>query len=70
MLAKGDGTLWVASASGVYRFKDGNWLNFQPEEGLPECDRVMNHALSLPTHHGLTSDDLGVIVEAISDWNP
>ena len=42
----------------------------QPEEGLPECDRVMNHALSLPTHHGLTSDDLGVIVEAISDWNP
>ena len=31
----------------------------EPPEGLPECDRVMNRALSLPTHHGLTSDDVG-----------
>jgi CDP-4-dehydro-6-deoxyglucose reductase, E1 len=42
----------------------------QPDEGLPECDRVMNRALSLPTHHGLTSDDVGQMVEAISNWNP
>jgi CDP-6-deoxy-D-xylo-4-hexulose-3-dehydrase len=42
----------------------------QPPEGLPECDRVMNRALSLPTHHGLTSDDIGVMVDAIGDWNP
>jgi CDP-6-deoxy-D-xylo-4-hexulose-3-dehydrase len=37
----------------------------QPASGLPECDRVMNQALSLPTHHGLTSDDIGHIVDAI-----
>ena len=30
-----DGALWVASASGVHRFKDGNWINHQTEEGLP-----------------------------------
>ena len=42
----------------------------QPEDGLPECDRVMNRALSLPAHHGLTSDDVGHIVQAIGDWNP
>jgi hypothetical protein len=28
----------------------------------------MNRALSLPTHHGLTSDDVGHIVEAITEW--
>jgi CDP-6-deoxy-D-xylo-4-hexulose-3-dehydrase len=39
-----------------------------PEDGLPECDRVMNRALSLPTHHGLTSDDIGHIVDAITEW--
>ena len=42
----------------------------QPDAGLPECDRVMNHALSLPTHHGLSSDDVGRIVQAIDDWRP
>jgi CDP-4-dehydro-6-deoxyglucose reductase, E1 len=41
----------------------------QPAEGLPECDRVMNRALSLPTHHGLTSDDIGHIVDAITEWS-
>jgi ligand-binding sensor domain-containing protein len=30
-----DGTLWVASGSGVHRFKNGSWINHQPEEGLP-----------------------------------
>ena len=42
----------------------------QPEDGLPECDRVMNRALSLPAHHGLTSDDVGHIVQTVDDWKP
>ncbi|HMF74974.1 MAG TPA: response regulator, partial [Bryobacteraceae bacterium] len=29
-----DGGLWVASASGVHRFRDGNWISHGPEEGL------------------------------------
>jgi len=41
----------------------------QPAGGLPECDRVMDRALSLPTHHGLTSDDIGHIVDAITEWS-
>lgn len=39
-----------------------------PERGLPNCDRVMDRALSLPSHHGLTSDDLGYLVEAVVEW--
>jgi dTDP-4-amino-4,6-dideoxygalactose transaminase len=27
----------------------------------------MDHALSLPSHHGLTSDDLGYLVEAVDE---
>lgn len=30
-----DGALWVASASGVHRYKDGSWITHQAEEGLP-----------------------------------
>ena len=30
-----DGALWVASASGIHRFKDGSWISHQTEEGLP-----------------------------------
>ena len=30
-----DGAVWVASASGVHRFKDRSWISHQPEEGLP-----------------------------------
>jgi hypothetical protein len=30
-----DGALWVASGSGVHRFKDGSWISHQPQEGLP-----------------------------------
>lgn len=41
-----------------------------PEGGLPNCDRVMDRSLSLPTHHGLTSDDVGHLVDAIVDWQP
>ena len=29
-----DGALWVASARGVHRFKDGSWISNQAEEGL------------------------------------
>jgi CDP-6-deoxy-D-xylo-4-hexulose-3-dehydrase len=39
-----------------------------PAGGLPECDRVMDRALSLPAHHGLKSDDVGHIVNSLSDW--
>src|SRR5260370_34180276 len=31
----GDGTLWVASSSGVHRLKDGVWTDAGEEEGLP-----------------------------------
>ena len=40
----------------------------QPSAGLPNCDRVMDRALSLPLHHGLTSDDVGHIVDSIHGW--
>jgi signal transduction histidine kinase/CheY-like chemotaxis protein/ligand-binding sensor domain-containing protein len=30
-----DGSLWVASASGVHRYRDGSWITHQTEEGLP-----------------------------------
>jgi CDP-6-deoxy-D-xylo-4-hexulose-3-dehydrase len=39
-----------------------------PEGGLPMADLVMDRAISLPLHHGLTSDDLGHLVESLSDW--
>ena len=45
-----------------------NIAHRQPAGGLPGADRVMNHALSLPLHHGLTSDDMGHIVESTNDW--
>ncbi len=32
-----DGSLWVASASGVHQLKDGNWISQQSEEGLPSA---------------------------------
>ena len=30
-----DGSLWVASASGIHRFRDGSWITHQTAEGLP-----------------------------------
>ena len=39
-----------------------------PADGQPMADLVMDRALSLPLHHGLTSDDLGHLVESLSDW--
>jgi dTDP-4-amino-4,6-dideoxygalactose transaminase len=38
-----------------------------PQDGLANTDRVMNRGLSLPTHHALTSDDVGHLVESLSD---
>jgi signal transduction histidine kinase/CheY-like chemotaxis protein len=35
LTATRDGALWMASASGVRRFKNGTWINQRPEEGLP-----------------------------------
>jgi ligand-binding sensor domain-containing protein len=29
------GSLWVASASGIHRFRDGTWITHQTEDGLP-----------------------------------
>jgi len=39
----------------------------QPADGLPSTDRVMDRALSLPIHHGLTSDDMGHMLGALED---
>jgi len=39
-----------------------------PEAGLPNADKVMDHALTLPLHHGMTSDDVGRLVTAVEDW--
>lgn len=38
-----------------------------PKGGLPQTDIVMDRALTLPAHHGLTSDDLGYIVECLDE---
>jgi CDP-4-dehydro-6-deoxyglucose reductase, E1 len=39
----------------------------EPAGGFPNADRVMNRALSLPTHHALSSDDLGYMIETLTD---
>ena len=39
----------------------------QPADGLPGTDLVMDRALTLPIHHGLTSDDLGYMVECLEE---
>ena len=36
-----------------------------PGGGFPNADRVMDRALSLPTHHGLTSDDVGYLIDSL-----
>jgi signal transduction histidine kinase/DNA-binding response OmpR family regulator len=30
-----DGSVWIAASDGVYRYKDGSWLDYGREEGLP-----------------------------------
>lgn len=42
----------------------------KPAAGLPGCDRVMDRALSLPAHHGLTDADVALMVDAIAAWRP
>jgi CDP-6-deoxy-D-xylo-4-hexulose-3-dehydrase len=39
----------------------------QPAGGLPGTDTVMDRAVSLPLHHGLTSDDMGWLVESTDE---
>lgn len=39
----------------------------QPATGLPNCDQLMNRALSLPVHHRLNADHMGYICEQIDD---
>lgn len=38
-----------------------------PAGGLPGADRVMDRGLSLPSHNGLTSDEVGHIAECLDD---
>ena len=39
-----------------------------PDGGLPNADRVMDHGLSLPSHHGLSSDAVGHIAQSLTDF--
>ncbi len=39
----------------------------EPEEGLPNTDRIMDRALSLPTHHALEDDDVAHILDCLAD---
>jgi CDP-6-deoxy-D-xylo-4-hexulose-3-dehydrase len=39
----------------------------EPEGGLPNADRIMDHALSLPTHHALQDDDIDHILDCLAD---
>ncbi len=36
-----------------------------PADGLPNCDRIMDRAMSLPIHHGLNADHMGFICEQL-----
>ena len=36
-----------------------------PAGGLPNCDRMMDSALSLPVHHGLNDDHMGYICDQL-----
>ncbi len=39
----------------------------QPETGFPNADRIMENALMLPTHQGLSSDDVGYVIEQMQE---
>lgn len=39
----------------------------EPDDGFPNADRVMEWALMLPTHQGLSSDDVGYVVECLDE---
>jgi CDP-6-deoxy-D-xylo-4-hexulose-3-dehydrase len=36
-----------------------------PEAGLAQCDYLMDHALSLPIHHGMNAEHMGFICEQL-----
>ena len=38
-----------------------------PADGFPNADLVMNQALCIPTHHGLGSDDIGYVIDTLTD---
>jgi CDP-6-deoxy-D-xylo-4-hexulose-3-dehydrase len=38
-----------------------------PRDGFPNADRITERSLSLPSHNGLTSDDLGYLVETVDE---
>jgi dTDP-4-amino-4,6-dideoxygalactose transaminase len=38
-----------------------------PDSGFPGADRVTDHALSLPAHHALSSDDVGYVIEVLTE---
>ncbi len=38
-----------------------------PADGLPNCDYLMDHALSLPIHHGMNADHMGFICEQLDE---
>jgi CDP-6-deoxy-D-xylo-4-hexulose-3-dehydrase len=39
----------------------------KPADGLPNSDRVTDRALSLPSHHALSSDDVGRMMSVVSE---
>lgn len=39
----------------------------EPETGLPNCDHLMDSALSLPIHHGMNADHMGFICSQLDD---
>jgi CDP-6-deoxy-D-xylo-4-hexulose-3-dehydrase len=42
----------------------------EPDGGLSGADRIMDRALSLPTHHALQDDDIDHILDCLSDVFP
>ena len=43
------------------------YLNRIPDDGLPNADAITERALSLPSHHALSADDLGYMVEVVGE---
>ena len=37
----------------------------EPRDGFPNADRVMEYALMLPTHQGLTEEDVDYVIEVL-----
>ena len=37
----------------------------EPEDGFPNADRVMEYALMLPTHQGLTEEDVDYVIDVL-----